>query len=416
MDSLEVSACPVCRHRYDHLPNVCLALHFFLLQTYPNEYEARRLELLEDGMTEPPLQASPGAAVPKLIELFRCEGCDELAYKPVVRSCGHILCLWCFYNPVAPFTPPDTCPGCDDTTTEPADLSPCLLLESALRSFASLEYAARAQDLEDFQKLLPELIRAQLDRKHQSEEQHRQQRILVQQRQRAYQMIQEIIHRSDAQRPPEGVQYICMDSASFAHFGVGCDACGKFPIRGARWKCKECSHNMGFDLCGHCYMRNPAAGGRFGQGHLSSHSMVEVQPEPTLLHILHALNPELSLHQISTYLSLMGESDRPPLTVTTTTVEADPEPTESLENVAAAATAAAAASTYDRNSRVSNPTAEPSERAPSSRAAAQPVLEAAQGAPLRRSRRRLREEDEDDQPHPPSSRRRVESRPPCNLS
>lgn len=32
------------------------------------------------------------------------------------------------------------------------------------------------------------------------------------------------------------------------HFGVGCDLCGMYPIRGGRFKCIDCYEAIGFDL------------------------------------------------------------------------------------------------------------------------------------------------------------------------
>jgi ankyrin repeat protein len=41
------------------------------------------------------------------------------------------------------------------------------------------------------------------------------------------------------------------------HPGIRCDGCGRFPIRGARWKCKMCSN---FDLCNVCHTEFRATG------------------------------------------------------------------------------------------------------------------------------------------------------------
>lgn len=35
MDGLQVSHCPLCRHPYNHFPNVCQMLHLILLKMYP---------------------------------------------------------------------------------------------------------------------------------------------------------------------------------------------------------------------------------------------------------------------------------------------------------------------------------------------------------------------------------------------
>lgn len=122
------------------------------------------------------------------------------------------------------------------------------------------------------------------------------------------------------------------DPAAFCHYGVGCDSCGVYPIRGRRWRCADCPEAIGFDLCGMCVVlgetdngsdtgqgetdtsdpgdatdpesikaarvqrthRKPAIKGRFNQNHLSTHVMIEVQPTPTMMHVLTQMHPELT--------------------------------------------------------------------------------------------------------------------------
>ena len=46
-----------------------------------------------------------------------------------------------------------------------------------------------------------------------------------------------------------------------------------YPIRGERYKCKDCTEVIGFDLCGECYNTRSKLPGRFNQQHTSDHRM-----------------------------------------------------------------------------------------------------------------------------------------------
>ncbi|GLI67891.1 hypothetical protein VaNZ11_012215 [Volvox africanus] len=64
----------------------------------------------------------------------------------------------------------------------------------------------------------------------------------------------------------------------FTWYSVGCDDCGVFPITGRRYRCKECTELIGYDLCGACYDRGTASRGRFNQAHRPEHQMVKMEP------------------------------------------------------------------------------------------------------------------------------------------
>ena len=75
------------------------------------------------------------------------------------------------------------------------------------------------------------------------------------------------------------------DPTDFTHFGVGCDVCGVYPIRGRRFKCLDCPEAIGFDLCDACHLNAIADAdaadasvgdiirGRFNQTHRPGHQM-----------------------------------------------------------------------------------------------------------------------------------------------
>ena len=99
------------------------------------------------------------------------------------------------------------------------------------------------------------------------------------------------------------------DESPYVHFGVGCDGCGAFPIRGAAFRCLDCPDAVGFDLCAECRSSSLVVTGRFDQGHTSNHRVVEREQVRTWLHELQAANPQLGVHEV---LTSRGCSSKPP--------------------------------------------------------------------------------------------------------
>jgi len=105
-----------------------------------------------------------------------------------------------------------------------------------------------------------------------------------------------------------GATTVTIDFVNFLHYGVGCDLCGEYPIKGRRFQCVECaaSEFMGFDLCGTCMETVEKSDRkreyRFAQNHTDEHTMRSVRPRPTMVHVMQALHPELSPAQILNWL------------------------------------------------------------------------------------------------------------------
>ena len=84
------------------------------------------------------------------------------------------------------------------------------------------------------------------------------------------------------------------DVETYIHFNVGCDACGSYPIVGARYRCMDCPERVGFDLCGTCHRAGlHSVPGRFGQHHTPEHRMRRVEERRTLVHAMLAANREV---------------------------------------------------------------------------------------------------------------------------
>ncbi|WMV48243.1 hypothetical protein MTR67_041628 [Solanum verrucosum] len=61
------------------------------------------------------------------------------------------------------------------------------------------------------------------------------------------------------------------------HSEAGCDYCGMCPIVGERYKCKDCTEKIGFDLCEGCYKSSSKLPGRFNQQHTPEHQFELIQ-------------------------------------------------------------------------------------------------------------------------------------------
>lgn len=65
------------------------------------------------------------------------------------------------------------------------------------------------------------------------------------------------------------------------------------PIIGERYKCKDCTERIGFDLCEACYNNPVKTPGRFNQQHKPEHKFEIMQPAD-INDLLYRMNAELS--------------------------------------------------------------------------------------------------------------------------
>ncbi|XP_057840274.2 E3 ubiquitin-protein ligase PRT1 [Cryptomeria japonica] len=303
MDSLDTSHCPLCRSPYQHLPRVCELLHYLLLKALPKEYKERAEEVLEQeremGTFSPQLgtldlngqeskvlelekekgtlssqlgtldsngeanevfkcEKEKGACSPQLVTLdlngqvsagtsiserklrvsdALCAHCKKLIYRPTVLNCGHAFCELCVnYNVFQGTTL--KCQVCQ--SLHPAkSWAVCLELHHFLQNMFAVEYAEREKSM------------------------------LVQNKQ------------PKEESPTDETAEASCQKETVIHVGVGCDNCGLYPIMGKRYKCKDCSESVGFDLCETCYQSQAGSWivGRFNQHHKAEHQFEMVAGE-----------------------------------------------------------------------------------------------------------------------------------------
>ncbi|KAL4354301.1 hypothetical protein GQ457_06G028290 [Hibiscus cannabinus] len=286
MNSRYESQCPVCRNPYSHFPGICQMLHFLLLKLYPITYKNREAQIVEeekqDGCFSPEFSghASGSEADGETNHLgssskssnfsdssstskeelnkpvgqiesrvsgeesdqvsavdVLCTACKQLLFRPIVLNCGHVYCQTCISVPADEMF---RCQVCQ--CLHPRGLpKACLTLDHFLEDKFPNEYALRKDAIQ---------------LKYASSKHDKPSTCSVEAGKRDV---------SPAQSP-SGVE-----PRAYTHVGVGCDACGMSPIVGDRYRCKDCTEIMGFDLCGDCYKTRLNLPGRFNQRHTPDH-------------------------------------------------------------------------------------------------------------------------------------------------
>eukprot|EP00906_Rhabdomonas_costata_P013199 RCo018975 len=283
------SCCPFCRGPFEHLPTVCEALDGTLAALLSRHYTAR---LAEDVLCGP--EAASTAAAPErgssLRALLSCVRCTRVLRRPVVLTCGHSVC-WDCARAVggAQVGAGETCPRCERVPPGGWPSRPCLVLEEVVRRLLpsrAVDFLAEPDSPAD-----PAWPPAQrVDPEH---AQANSQRLVVRRLQ-------------DVQIPPE----------EFVWYHVGCDGCGRYPLRGRRFQCTHplCRREDGgntFDLCESCHARRVCSTGRFGQNHHLDHVLVEQAQVVSELHMLQWCNPELPASRLRELLDLAVAQQRP---------------------------------------------------------------------------------------------------------
>ncbi|CAL5020849.1 unnamed protein product [Urochloa decumbens] len=290
MHTFHESHCAVCRQPYKHFPSICQLMHHLLLKLEPAEYKRREKEILEeekriemyspqiieflnsknsevgsdeefrneDNKTGPPQEVSLNDSIvddhSKKIKLedVSCPLCKEMLYQPAVLNCGHVYCVSCLSSLNEEAL---RCHVCG--SLHPGDFpNVCLDLDHFLEEYFPVEYESRVQKVQS--------KKGQFNPEGSSS------------------------GTSSAKGSSSAQHADILD----IHISIGCDSCGVFPIRGERYKCRDCTELIGFDLCGTCYKSGSKLPRRFNQQHTPDHRM-ELDNSSLLQSLLRVRGEEL---------------------------------------------------------------------------------------------------------------------------
>mmetsp|Transcript_65375 Transcript_65375/g.115994 ORF Transcript_65375/g.115994 Transcript_65375/m.115994 type:complete len:293 (-) Transcript_65375:2-880(-) len=233
MKAQGVPKCVVTGEPICFLPHVCVPLHHFMLDEYKKDLKGRkqveealldRLGLKAPSVTELPDEEGDDG----WLEDFQCAASGELAYEPGCLSSGSIVSVHCV--PSGGFKKdPNRLIACASHGQAPRKSA---VLEAMIRRRFPTQYQERASAVSNLGAAFT-------------------------------------------------AQPLCsdFDAQDHVHFGLGCDGCGLWPIRGSAWEDVDCKSNTGFHLCNACYelgYHKRVIGGRFNQGHMPKNTMARV--------------------------------------------------------------------------------------------------------------------------------------------
>mmetsp|Transcript_28607 Transcript_28607/g.54704 ORF Transcript_28607/g.54704 Transcript_28607/m.54704 type:complete len:424 (-) Transcript_28607:398-1669(-) len=272
------STCCLCRREYCHFAAVCAQMSQTLAKLFPEDTQ-RLAKERDAGVTRMYSADEPASvthqdagaaheAASLSVSQFSCGACKRLLVHPVALNCGCLCCLHCAY------------PELDRSSTAASGATPvprCVVCGA--RNVAPPEVCTPLAEL--FSKAFPQQTAQRLAE-------------LAEQAPRPAPPGPEDLHRDqprqhheeargggeEAGTSGEGASTAPPNLSRQVHNGVGCDLCGLYPIRGARFQCADCPQEIGFDLCGQCNQDVAAMGasvrGRFNQLHDPSHKMRKV--------------------------------------------------------------------------------------------------------------------------------------------
>lgn len=305
-------------------------LHGFLEASFPSQYadRARDVEREEeegdiaspDVVDMPKIKSRPGCPN---VEDFQCDACGEMLFKPIVLNCGHVVCQVPCRGDAG-----DPCPLCRAPSVVQQQMYVCKHLWNLMEKSFPKECAQRRNDLaaRGVDTLAhvasprggdgvvcgneggpscrtvscgaspaghTEGIGAALEHDPSSSRGD-----------------DGRLERNNVETTPDypGGIVSWLESSEYPHFGIGCDACGQYPILGRRYRCKDCPDSVGFDICGSCHERGVGSiVGRFNQRHLPDHRLEMVLPTMTKLHFLKAIHPELDYDRLLSLIEMAWE-------------------------------------------------------------------------------------------------------------
>ena len=335
MDLLnETHHCPLCREEFTHFPAVCWPLQKYLTDTFwemkQREEEVAKLEKEEYNAESPrapaALKSKDQNRLEALLEIFQCVECKKTPAPPTVLTCGHIVC--CGTAETA-LRKKKTCPvkGCIGKMAAAGQPKVCSVIDTILREYMTeesyaeaastssccggilLDSASSAANVDDMKdesisfapgdRVVIEGLQSETGSKFNGKNAKIESHDISTSRYTC--TILDVSPTVTISVKPENLRKPKEDR--YVHYGVGCDGCGVFPIIGKRWKCDDCSEEIGFDLCGDCYdagvhKREGNQVGRFNQQHRPDHNMVLMEQDDTFFHQLQRAHPNVPLSQL----------------------------------------------------------------------------------------------------------------------
>ena len=253
-------------------------------------------------------------------EDFHCPVCRELLWKPVIKQCGHAACFLCTHKAMDQLCD-SACPLCRAPFRHLGDV--CEPLHNFICRTFRPEAVVEEEHFSCRTCGAPGSVYVG-NCGHVLCEDCRDQDCACGAR-RGFTprvpcaLLELASHKA---RAPAGAPRQCLeapaperalsDESPYVHFGVGCDGCGAFPIRGAAFRCLDCPDAVGFALCAECRGSSLVVSGRFDQGHTLNHRVVEREQVRTWLHELQAANPQLGVHEVLDIARMQLQAAAPP--------------------------------------------------------------------------------------------------------
>lgn len=224
--------CKVSGEPISFFPSVCLPLHHFLMAEYRPLMKSRRQHDENDmhkfGLALPVVTEAPEDPTDDgFLEEFQCVVSRQLAVEPCCLSSGTMVSAHCV---------PD-----GGFAKDPDRFVGCAMHGQAPRPSPALAAMIQAKFATEYSRL---------------------KRALVGQGSFAAGTCRNF------------------SSDDHVHFGVGCDGCGLWPIRGEGWYDAECPDKTGFHLCDACYnygFQRRVISGKFNQQHRPKSEMKPLQ-------------------------------------------------------------------------------------------------------------------------------------------
>lgn len=227
--------CKVTEEPIEFFPSVCVPLHHYMHKEFPNAMRSRAQQDAAEmwdkfGMQLPQISSEPDQEGDDgFLEEFECPVSNSLAHDPCCLSSGTIVSASSV--PKGGFKKdPDRLVACALYGQAPAKSE---TLETMIKTMFPKEYAQQAADL-------------------------------------AKQGFSDTFAEGTSKPLPQD---------EYVHWGVGCDGCGIWPIRGKAWYDTQCPDKAGFHVCDPCYKFNfhrRVITGKFNQHHMPKHKMEEM--------------------------------------------------------------------------------------------------------------------------------------------